>query len=589
MERKTKIQTASLRALQKPLNAALRHALRLSAVATLLTAGGCSGSDSAGDKMSDRNADNLAATSEQKQVAEQLWYDKNAKLNHLVSESSPYLLSHADNPVDWYPWDDEALARAKSEDRPIFLSVGYASCHWCHVMERESFQDDSVAEFLNANFISIKVDREQRPDLDQIYMTAVQAFTRGGGGWPMSVFLTPDLKPFFAGTYFPRVDSYGRPGFLTLIQNIMKAYLENRAGLNKQAETISRAVIERLQPMASQARFGREIFERAIEESLKRVDFVNGGFGGSTKFPHAAELSALLRSYKLTGADSVKQALEVTLTAMMNRGMYDQVGGGFHRYTVDSRWAVPHFEKMLYDNSLLVPLYLDAYLVFERRDYLDAATATLDFMLREMSDPDGGFYSALDADSDHEEGKFYVWKKSELDSVLGNDAGFYYEYYKVTDAGNFEGNTNVMARRDAAFAALEDDTESESIRSRLKALNQKLYNARAPRIRPFTDDKIVIGWNGMALTAFCRGYQVTGEERFLQAARRLGSFLKGVAFADGKLRHTYRRGVFSEGLFLEDYGYVANGMVDLYETDPDYEWLEFATLLAREGFELFSD
>lgn len=531
----------------------------------------------------------LEVTAEQQNVAEQVWYDKNLKLNHLAGESSPYLLSHADNPVDWYPWGDEALNRAKAEDKPIFLSIGYASCHWCHVMEHESFEDDSVAAFLNENFIAIKVDREQRPDLDQIYMTAVQSFTRGGGGWPMSVFMTPDLKPFFAGTYFPRHDKYGRPGFLSLVNNINRAFRENRNDLNKQADALSQSVIQRLQPLRAQGELERGIFEKGIEQSLGHTDFVNGGFGSGTKFPHAAELSALLRQYRMTGNARIKQALDLTLTAMINHGLYDQIGGGFHRYTVDPKWTAPHFEKMLYDNSLLVPLYLDAYLVFEKYDYLDAAVRTLDFMVRELSDPPGGYYSALDADSEHEEGKFYVWKKSDVDAALGEDAEFYYTYYVVTDAGNFEHLTNVMARNDAAFAKLESDANAENIRARLAKLNEKLFVVRAPRERPLTDDKIVTAWNGMALTAFCRGYQVSGEKRFLDAAMRLGRFLKDTMFSDGKLRHTYRRGNFSRGQFLEDYGYVANGMVDLYETDHDYEWLEFATRLARDGFELFSD
>ncbi len=557
---------------------------------------GCSSSNSnkSGDTMpkdntADLSAQVVEATPEQQNVAGQVWYDESLKLNHLAGESSPYLLSHADNPVDWYPWGDEALERSKAEDKPIFLSIGYAACHWCHVMEHESFEDDSVAAFLNENFIAIKVDREQRPDLDQIYMTAVQAFTRGGGGWPMSVFMTPDLKPFFAGTYFPRDDKYGRPGFLSLANNINRAYRENRSDLNKQADALSQAVIQRLQPLAAQGELERGLFEKGIQQSLGRTDFVNGGFGSGTKFPHAAELSALLRQFRLTGDEKIKKSLDLTLTAMINRGMYDQVGGGFHRYTVDPKWAVPHFEKMLYDNSLLVPLYLDAYLVFKKYDYLDAAVRTLDFMIRELSDPPGGFYSALDADSEHEEGKFYVWKKSDIDAALGEDADFYYKYFHVSEAGNFEHLTNVMARNDAAFAKLENDSDAGNIRARLAQLNQTLFTVRAPRERPLTDDKVVTGWNGMALTALCRGYQVTSEQRFLNAATRLGRFLKNTMFADGKLRHTYRRGGFSSGQFLEDYGYVANGMVDLYESDADYQWLEFATRLARDGFTMFSD
>ncbi len=563
---------------------------------------------SGANAMTDNSIDKATT---QEEVAAQEWYDPAKKLNHLVGESSPYLLMHADNPVNWYPWGEEALQRARDENKPIFLSVGYASCHWCHVMEHESFVDDSVADYLNEHFISIKVDREQRPDIDQIYMTAVQVFTRGAGGWPMSVFMTPDLKPFFAGTYFPRDDAYGRPGFLTLLGNLNKVFVENRGEVDQQAEKLTKLVKQQLQLSSERVSLGKGIFEQAIEQSLSHVDYTFGGFGTDKKFPHASELAALLRYYvlnKSTLAESdskgnstieietqnkktlqAAEAVNKTLTGMMSHGMYDQIGGGFHRYTVDRQWAVPHFEKMLYDNSLLVPVYLDASLVFNSVDYLNAAVETLDFMRREMSDPAGGFYSALDADSDGEEGKFYSWLKQDVDALLGSDADFYYQYYVVTNSGNFEHGTNVLARNERAFEELSGATEETSIRKRLTNLNSKLFAARSPRIRPMTDDKVITGWNGMALTAFAKGYQISGEERFLESARRLGHFLKETMY-DGKvLRHTYRKGAFSKGQFLEDYGYVANGMVDLYEADGDYQWLEFATTLIHSSLKLFSD
>ncbi len=573
----------------------------------LLSIGSCSSSSSTKNGSGktyamDENVLNEETT--QKEIAAQQWYDPAKKLNHLAGESSPYLLMHADNPVNWYPWGEEALQRAREENKPIFLSVGYASCHWCHVMEHESFTDDSVANFLNEHFISIKVDREQRPDIDQIYMTAVQVFTRGGGGWPMSVFMTPDLKPFFAGTYFPRHDGYGRPGFLTLLQNLNKVYEQNRDEVNKQADRMASIVKQQLQPVLTKVNQGKNTFNEAIDQSLSRVDFTFGGFGNDKKFPHASELTGLLRYYVLnkdsipaktddskkpSKVEKVSTAITMTLDAMMSHGMYDQVGGGFHRYTVDRKWSVPHFEKMLYDNSLLVPVYLDASLVYHSADYLEAATETLDFMRRELSDPAGGYYSALDADSDGEEGKFYVWTKKETDEVLGPDAEFYYQYYVVSDNGNFENGTNVMARNESAFRGLVGAADEQSVRQRLQALNKKLYAARSPRVRPMTDDKVVTGWNGMALTAFARGYEVSGEKRFLQSAQKLGHFLKETMYDGKMLRHTYRKGVFSDGQFLEDYGYVANGMVDLYEADHDYQWLEFATALVKSGFDLFSD
>ncbi len=584
------------------------------AVITFLTILGSSSCSSSSSSKSDAgesetmNDNSIDKETTQQEVAEQEWYDPSKKLNHLVGESSPYLLMHADNPVDWYPWGEEALKRARDENKPIFLSVGYASCHWCHVMEHESFVDDSVAAFLNEHFISIKVDREQRPDIDQIYMTAVQAFTRGGGGWPMSVFMTPDLKPFFAGTYFPRDDAYGRPGFLSLLNNLNRVFTENRGDVNLQADKLTSIVKRQLQISAEKISLGKNIFDEAIDQSLGRVDFTFGGFGNDKKFPHASELAALLRYYainrndesakgdanpanseKADKAEKSSAAVTQTLDAMMSHGMYDHLGGGFHRYTVDRKWAVPHFEKMLYDNSLLVPVYLDASIVYNSPDYRQAAIETLDFMRRELSDPAGGFYSALDADSEGEEGKFYAWRKADVDKILGSDADFYYQYYVVTDAGNFEDGTNVLARNESVFRGLREDPDEANIRERLNKLNKKLFDARAPRIRPMTDDKVVTGWNGMALTAFARGYEVTGEKRFLESARRLGRFLKETMYDGEVLRHTYRKGAFSEGQFLEDYGYVANGMVDLYEADHDYQWLEFATTLTKSAMDLFSD
>ncbi|MBN4072290.1 thioredoxin domain-containing protein [bacterium AH-315-F03] len=570
-------------------------------IAALAVGPGCQGKSDIGNQSKGSNSvthsndEHSSASSSGKSTQEivdsQRWYDPNKKLNHLVGESSPYLLSHADNPVDWYPWGEEALARAKAEDKPIFLSVGYASCHWCHVMEHESFEDDSVAALLNEHFIAIKVDREQRPDIDQIYMTAVQTFTRGGGGWPMSVFMTSELKPFFAGTYFPRDDKsgYNRPGFISLLNQIIAVYTTDRVNINKQAEKLTEQLRANLAPITQSNGLSATIFASAITQSMGRVDFVYGGFGQSRKFPHTAELRGILRNYALSGDAQSKKALEITLRGLLYYGMYDQVGGGFHRYTVDRQWAVPHFEKMLYDNSLMVPLLLDAYLVFDNQDYLDGAIQTLDFLLREMRDTAGGFYSALDADSEGEEGLFYVFTKKEMDEILGSDSSFYYQYYVVTDNGNFEHKTNVMARQADIWAELKNSSDEPQVRAKLDALNLRILAERANRIRPLTDDKVVTAWNGMALSAFSRGYQVTGQKRFLDAAQKLGAFLNERMFQDGELLHTYRNDVTSRGPLLEDYGYVAEGMVDLYETDGNYRWLVFAHTLVNDGFTKFSD
>ncbi|HSG98671.1 MAG TPA: thioredoxin domain-containing protein [candidate division Zixibacteria bacterium] len=524
-------------------------------------------------------------------VSGQRWFDPDATLNHLAGETSPYLLSHADNPVDWYPWGEEALTRAREQNKPIFLSIGYAACHWCHVMEHEVFEDEAVAEFLNRHFVSIKVDREERPDLDRIYMQAVQIFTRGGGGWPMTVFMTPELKPFFAATYLPRDSdpASGRPGFLTLASRIEKMYSESNPKLFDQANAITDALREQLKPFTEAAELSAEKFSRAIESSLGRVDFSYGGFGEEQKFPHHSELTALLRDFALNQTPRTREALDKTLRAMLSKGMYDHVGGGFHRYTVDRRWAVPHFEKMLYDNALLASVYADAFLLFGERDYRDALTGVLDFMLAELADPSGGFYSAIDADSEGEEGAFYVWLKKELDNLLGDDADFYYSYYRVSEFGNFDGGANVLARIDSAWSALRGASEEAQIRDRLSALNRKLYIARQQRERPLTDDKIITAWNGMALTALARGFQVTGERRYGDAAQRLGALVRDTLYQDGALAHVYRRGSFSDGQFLEDYGYIANGLVDLYESDGDVQWLTLAAALAHEAFELFAD
>lgn len=578
-------------------------ALKLAVVAVLLVGPGCDGGQNAQSGQTgerENKGNNTVAQSDnstsgqrttQEIVAGQRWFDPEKKLNHLVGESSPYLLSHADNPVDWYPWGPEALERAVSEDKPIFLSVGYASCHWCHVMEHETFEDDSVAALLNEHFIAIKVDREQRPDIDQIYMTAVQTFTRGGGGWPMSVFMTPDLKPFFAGTYFPRDDvpGYQRPGFISLVRQIIQVYQEDRENLNSQAERLTSVLKQNLAPDLTGNTIAETVFTDAIEQSLGSVDFVYGGFGQSRKFPHTAELRGFLRHLFLSDDEQTRKALTATLQGLLFYGMYDQVGGGFHRYTVDRQWAVPHFEKMLYDNALLVPVLLDAYLIFGDTDYLNGAVNTLDFLLREMRDTTGGFYSALDADSEGEEGKFYVFTKAELDTLLGADSALYYKYYTVTTGGNFEHNTNVLARKPDAWKELASNPTASEVRARLAELNTLILAERAKRIRPLTDDKVVTAWNGMALTAFARGYQVTGHARFLEAAQKLGAFLKDQMFAEGDLRHTYRDGVFSPGPLLEDYGYVADGMIDLYESDGDYRWLEFSGELVSAGLEKFTD
>ncbi|MDX9857975.1 MAG: thioredoxin domain-containing protein [candidate division Zixibacteria bacterium] len=509
--------------------------------------------------------------------------------NHLIGENSPYLLSHAHNPVNWFPWGEEALTKARQETKPIFLSIGYAACHWCHVMERESFEDPQMAEVLNEHFVSIKVDREQRPDLDHIYMSFTQALT-GSGGWPMSVFLTPDLKPFFAGTYFPPQDGMGRPGFLRVISEIAKAWYESRRDIVESSEDIFSKISTALAVSAPPGGLSREIIGRGAEGLLGQTDPIHGGIGGAPKFPHATELSLFLRYYRSSGDLRFLQAAEKALMGMARGGIYDQIGGGFSRYSVDQRWLVPHFEKMLYDNGLLVATYVEAYQITGNPSYLEIIRGTLDFILRELTDPGGGFYSALDADSEGVEGRFYVWTKAEIDALLGEKSADFCAFYNVTERGNFEGHS-----------ILNIDTTSDRIRQEsprpdfdmfLAECRNILFEARSRRVRPLTDDKVLTSWNGLALSSLCRGYQVSGMDRYLDAGRANASFVRDELFRNGALIHSWRDGKYSDGEFLEDYSYYVRGLLDLYESDPSREnagWLTFAGTLAERAIRLFLD
>jgi hypothetical protein len=510
--------------------------------------------------------------------------------NHLVGENSPYLLSHADNPVDWYPWGEEALELARAEDRPIFLSIGYAACHWCHVMEHESFEDTSVARILNDNFVCIKVDREQRPDLDQIYMSFTAALT-GSGGWPMSIFMTPELKPFFAGTYFPAVGGPGRPSFKDLITEIALTYRVDRERVDQSADDIFAELARRMEVDREAAPITSRIVDRGVTDLMRNFDQVNGGFGNQPKFPHALELSLFLRHYRDRGDDSFLAAAELALTAMAKGGIYDQLGGGFARYSTDRSWLVPHFEKMLYDNALLVPVYADAWQLTRDSTYLAVVSTTLDWILREMTNEDGAFYSALDADSEGEEGKFYVWSQEEIEEVLGSDnAVRFLKYYNVSERGNFEGRNILhvsVASSEAADGMSDDDFDAY-----LADCRRQLLRRRNQRVRPLTDDKILTSWNGLALAAFCRGYQVTGDERYFQAAIKNANFVTAKLWRDGQLTHTYRDGRGSQGQFLEDYAFYVMGLIELYQSDSSREnerWLRVAQAMTDRAAELFLD
>ena len=509
--------------------------------------------------------------------------------NHLINENSPYLLSHAHNPVDWYPWGEEALNKAKEEDKPIFLSIGYSACHWCHVMEGESFENEEIAALMNESFICIKVDREQRPDLDQIYMTFTTALT-GGGGWPMSIFLTSDLKPFFAGTYFPPEDRYGRPGFKKILTEISIAYRDEKDKLFVSANSIFDQINSSLTaPSAETSILTAQMISTGARMLMRNFDNANGGFGGAPKFPHGTELSYFLRYFNSSKDSSYLEAAEKGLSTMARGGIYDHLGGGFARYSTDAKWLVPHFEKMLYDNSLLIPVYVEAYQITGKEEYRKIIRETLDFISREMTDETGGFYSALDADSEGKEGKFYVWTKEEIDRILGEDSPVFCNYYNVTDFGNFEGKNilNLTPVSDRVRSEYSSGNFDEFINS----CRQKLMQVRSQRIRPLTDDKILTSWNGLALSAFCKGYQITGETKYLEAAVKNAKFVKNELYQNGKLTHAYRNGVHLEGEFLEDYAYYIRGVLDLAQTDykNTEQWLNFASELASNSIDLFMD
>ncbi|MBI4567234.1 MAG: thioredoxin domain-containing protein [Planctomycetes bacterium] len=518
--------------------------------------------------------------------------------NHLAGQTSPYLLQHQHNPVEWYPWGPEALERARREDRPIFLSIGYSACHWCHVMERESFEDQETARFLNAGFVSIKVDREERPDLDEIYMHAVQTMT-GHGGWPLSVFLLPDLKPFYGGTYFPPSPRYGMPSFRQVLAAVAEHYRARRGEAAEAAEEMARVLagLGRVAAGRNGAGGGGEPGPALIEGAARQLeaayDPVEGGFGGAPKFPHPMDLSLLLRWWRHSGEPGARAMVERTLDKMAAGGIHDQVGGGFHRYSVDGEWLVPHFEKMLYDQALLARTYAEAFQAFGSARHRETCARTLDFVIREMQDEAGGYYSSLDADSEGVEGKFYVWSRDEILAALGPDEGERAcAFFGVTTAGNFEGS-NILhvadgagasrpASRDALAAAPGPGESMGDARARLLA-------ARSVRVRPGLDDKMLAAWNGLMIRGMCAGHQATREPRYRDSARRAGEFLWREMWRQERLARSHRRGASRLNGYLEDYAFVADAFVDLYEATFDPAWIERALAVAGVMIDLFSD
>ena len=509
--------------------------------------------------------------------------------NRLANETSPYLLQHANNPVDWYPWGEEALARAKAEDKPILLSIGYSACHWCHVMERESFENEETASLMNERFVNIKVDREERPDLDAVYMEAVQMMT-GSGGWPMTVFLTPEGKPFYGGTYFPPVDYSNLPGFPRLVTAISDAYRDQRGQIEETTKQITEKMGQTNQLTKSNTLLTVDILHTAYNNLATSFDYQNGGVGMAPKFPQPMALEFLLRYNHHGFSERALEMVSLTLDNMAQGGIYDQIGGGFHRYSTDAYWLVPHFEKMLYDNAQLARLYLHAYLVTGRPMYRRITEETLNYVLREMTDPLGGFYSAQDADSEGEEGKFFVWTPQEIQAVLGEEDGnLIGGYFGLTEAGNFEGKTILNVPQELTSFAEELGLDLEQLEAKIERAKVSLRDVREERIHPLLDDKVLASWNGLMLRAFAEAAAALNNEKYLNAAIANAEFLVNTMKPDGRLLRTYRGGQAKLLGYLEDYAFVADGLLALYEATFQQRWLDEAVSLADSMVDLFWD
>jgi len=516
---------------------------------------------------------------------------ESARPNRLIHETSPYLLQHAANPVDWYPWGPEALQAAKAQNRPILLSVGYSACHWCHVMERESFENAAIASIMNRHFVCIKVDREERPDLDEIYMQATVTLNHGQGGWPMTVFLTPDQEPFFAGTYFPPDDRWGRPGFPGLLKKIAEAWEKDPASLTNQARHLTERLKNDLKAV-SPVSVSVSVLDEAVTQFLADFDERHGGFGSAPKFPPSAGLSLLLRCYRRTGEHRTLQMVTRTLDAMADGGIYDHIGGGFSRYSTDDRWLVPHFEKMLYDNALLAKTYLEAYQVTKQASYRQVTTDVLDYILREMTDPTGGFYSATDADSEGIEGKFFVWTPTEIQAVLKNaeDTRRFCACYDITDEGNWEHRSIPNRLRPIEAVAKELNLTIDELHETIHRVRPLLYRARQERVPPGLDDKIITAWNGMMISAMAEAGRVLGASRYIDGAMKAADFLLLVHRPSvGTLLRTSRKGRAHLDGVLEDYAYLAEGLIDLYEACGQERYLTAALQLGERIMGSFMD
>jgi hypothetical protein len=500
------------------------------------------------------------------------------RANRLGRETSPYLLQHAHNPVDWYPWGEEAFARARAEDKPVLLSVGYSACHWCHVMERESFEDEGIARLMNEHFVNVKVDREERPDVDDVYMKAVQMLT-GRGGWPMTVFLRPDGKPFYGGTYFPPTDRHGMPGFPRVLEAVIRAYRERPDDIAKSVDQLlaGLAQLEHARPAAA---LDPTLPRRAAEALLRHVDRENGGLGGAPKFPHASAFRLFLRQYAAGASPELLDAVRLTCRRMADGGMYDHVGGGFHRYAVDARWLVPHFEKMLYDNAQIPRLYLEAFQVTGAPALRRVVVDTLDYVLRDMRDPEGGFYSATDADSEGEEGKYFLWTPAEVAHVVpAEDVELVCRYWDISEDGNFEGKSIAHVTLDVAQVARMFGRTTEDAAEAIERARVALRTRRAERVPPLRDEKVLTSWNALMIGTLAEAGRVLGERRFVDAAARAAKFVWTRLRSDGKLLHVWTAGMAKHGAYLDDHAFLADAFVDLYEATGDRTHLARARAL----------
>jgi uncharacterized protein YyaL (SSP411 family) len=507
--------------------------------------------------------------------------------NRLAFESSPYLQQHRDNPVDWFPWGDEALAKARREDKPILLSVGYSACHWCHVMEHESFADAQTAALMNDLFVSIKVDREERPDVDALYMQAVQQMT-GHGGWPMTVFLTPEGTPFYGGTYFPPQPRHGLPSFRQILQGVHTAYRERRAEVEQSAANLRQTLAQGMAVNPEPTGLDEGILPRAYHGIASRFDSALGGFGGAPKFPQPMVLDFLLRYSARTGSADAIARVEKTLDSMARGGIHDQIGGGFHRYSVDARWLVPHFEKMLYDNALLSRIYARAYQSTRRPDFRRVAEDTLDFLLREMRHPAGGFFSSLDADSEGEEGRFYVWTADEIDAALGTQDGpRFRRYFDVSEVGNWEGKNILHCRDPVEEVAAWSGDSPEAFRSVIDRSRQRLYELRSRRIWPARDEKVLTSWNAMTLHAFAEAGRVLDDARYVRTAIENAEFLLSELRPADRLLRSWRDGAARIDGFLEDHALLSDALIELYRATFDLRWIREARSVADRMIDNF--